>query len=133
VRFELQGAIVFSADVDPVVEALADYLAELQAGPLQRGVPEGEDGPVIEAHSVEGHEMAVTIVSGRYVRAHEALLRLRKELSALMGREHRIGVRAVRIERYVISFSVSEEPKGDIRTSVSPSPTPWSSRGPPRS
>jgi seryl-tRNA synthetase len=118
VRFELQGAIVFSADVDPVVEALADYLAELQAGPLQRGVPEGEDGPVIEAHSVEGHEMAVTIVSGRYVRAHEALLRLRKELSALMGREHRIGVRAVRIERYVISFSVSEEPKGDIRTTA---------------
>jgi seryl-tRNA synthetase len=78
-------------------------------------VPEGEAGPSIGSHEARGNELALTITSGRYVRAHEALLRLRKELSARMGREHRLGVRAVRIDRYVISFQVAEEPEAPVR------------------
>ncbi|UCC94201.1 MAG: hypothetical protein JSW25_02385, partial [Thermoplasmata archaeon] len=52
VRFELRGAIVFSGDLGPAAEALAGYLEEIQAGPLQRGVPEGEEGPRVEGHTV---------------------------------------------------------------------------------
>ncbi|MCK5253757.1 MAG: serine--tRNA ligase [Thermoplasmata archaeon] len=113
-RFELRGAIVFSGDLGPAAEALDGYLGEIQSGPLQKGVPEGEEGPRVEAHSVAGNELDLTIVSGRYVRAHEALLRLRKELSARMGKEHRLGARAVRIDSYVIQFHVSEEPTAPV-------------------
>jgi len=114
VRFELQGAIVFSTDLGPAADALAAYLEEVQSGPLQKGVPQGEEGPTVTAHRAEGNELSLTIVSGRYVRAHEALLRLRKELSARMGKAHRIGVRAVRIDRYVIEFDVGEEPAAPV-------------------
>ncbi len=114
-RFELQGAMVFSGDLGPAANALAGYLEEIQEGPLQKGVPQGEQGPSIAAHETSGNQLVLTIVSGRYVRAHEALMRLRKELSTRMGKEHRLGVRAVRIDRYVISFPVSEEPAAPVR------------------
>jgi seryl-tRNA synthetase len=115
VRFELRGAIVFSGDLAPAAEALAGYLDQIQSGPLQKGVPEGEEGPRVEEHQALGSELGLTIVSGRYVRAHEALLRLRKELSNVMGKQHRLGARGVRIDSYVISFTVPSEPTGPVR------------------
>jgi seryl-tRNA synthetase len=115
VRFELDGAILFSADLSPVAEHLKGYVGEIEAGPLQKGVPDDEDGPHVERMEPAGQELSLVIVSGRYVRAHEALLRLRKELSARMGKEHRIGVRGVRIDRYTISFSVPEAPDHPVR------------------
>ncbi len=114
-RFELLGAIVFSGDLGPAAGALEGYLGEIQEGPLQKGVPQGEEGPRVDSYQVAGNELRLTIVSGRHVRAHEALLRLRKELSARMGKEHRLGARAVRIDRYVITFSVGSEPAAPVR------------------
>ncbi len=114
-RFELRGAILFSADLGPVAEHLEGYVREIEAGPLLKGVPEGEEGPRVEGAEPKGQELALVIVSGRYVRAHEALLRLRKELSTRMGKEHRIGARGVRIDRYTISFSVSKEPARPVK------------------
>jgi seryl-tRNA synthetase len=114
VRFELQGAIIFSGDLAPAAEALEGYLDDIQSGPLLKGVPEGEEGPRVESHSLVENQLVLTIVSGRYVRAHEALLRLRKELSARMGKEHRLGARAVRIDTYVISFDVRFEPTAPV-------------------
>ncbi len=114
-RFELRGAIIFSGDLAPAAEALEGYLEEVKSGPFRKGVPEGEEGPVIAAHRIAGNELGLTIVSGRYVRAHEALLRLRKELSARMGKEHRLGARAVRIDTYVIGFDVGSEPMAPVK------------------
>ncbi len=115
VRFELEGAIVFSADLAPAAEDLGKVIAEIEAGALQKGVPEGEEGPHIEVFSVSGPELSLTIVSGRFVRAHEALLRLRKELSAHLGKSHRLGARAMRIDTYRIVFSVPSHPQREVR------------------
>jgi seryl-tRNA synthetase len=114
-RFELDGAIIFSGDLDDAREALASNMAEIGEVALQRGVPEGEEGPRIAAFDAKGPELSLTIVSGRYVRSHEALLRLRKELSTRMGKAHRLGVRAVRIDTYRIEFHVASEPTREVR------------------
>jgi seryl-tRNA synthetase len=115
VRFELEGAIIFSADLAPAAAELDGIIKELEDTVLRKGVPEGDEGPHVKSFLAEGSELKVTIVSGRYVRAHEALLRLRKELSGRLGKAHRIGGRAVRIDRYVIEFQVSSEPLAEVR------------------
>jgi len=115
VRFELEGAIIFSADLAPAAPELDDILKEMEGAILRKGVPEGEEGPRVKAFKADGPELNLTITSGRHVRAHEALLRLRKELSGRLGKEHRIGGRAVRIDRYTIEFQVSSEPIADVR------------------
>jgi seryl-tRNA synthetase len=115
VRFELDGAILFSADLTPVEGELEEAIREVEADQLQRGVPEGEQGPQVTRSQVAGQELILQIASGRYVRAHEALLRLRKELSSRLGPTHHIGARGVRIDRYLIQFDVGHEPSRPVR------------------
>ncbi len=114
-RFELEGAIIFSADLAPAATELDGILKEMEETVLMKGVPEGEEVPHVRAFKADGPELKLTIVSGRHVRAHEALLRLRKELSGRLGKAHRIGGRAVRIDRYTIEFQVSREPIAEVR------------------
>jgi seryl-tRNA synthetase len=123
VRFELEGAIVFSADLAKARDDIAKALEELERTALRKGVPHGEDAPHVARHAVEGAELRLSIESGGYVRAHEALLRLRKELSASLGSSHRLGARAVRIDRYVITFDLDQEPTGPVKVPIARSLT----------
>ncbi len=109
-RFLLEGALVFSGDISGIGDEVLAALGEIEATALQKGVPEGEEGPRLIDPRVQGSELHLTIGSGRYVRAHEALLRLRKELSARLGTAHKIGARRMVISRYSIEFQVSDEP-----------------------
>ena len=122
-RFELEGAIVFSGDLAKARDDIAKALQELERTALRKGVPAGETAPRVSHHSFEGGELRLTIESGRYVRAHEALLRLRKELSASLGKSHRLGAREVRIDRYVITFDLDQEPMGPVRVPIAHSVT----------
>ncbi len=109
-RFELEGAVVFSGDLAPAEGDLQVALVNIEEGAFMRGVPAGEEGPRLVHYYVKGPELVLTIASGKYVRAHEALLRLQKELSAALGRTHKIGARTVRVDRYAIEFELEREP-----------------------
>ena len=114
-RFELEGAFVFSGDLAPASTDIEAMLRGAEETYLMKGVPEGEEGPKVASHELAGSELRMVLVSGRYVRAHEALLRLRKELGSKLGKTHRVGVRGTRIDRYTIEFQVSEEPRAAVR------------------
>jgi seryl-tRNA synthetase len=122
-RFELDGAIVFSSDLSHIEGDIAAALAELERTTLQKGVPKGETGPHIARHEVRGAELLLVLTSGRYVRAHEALLRLRKELSTSLGRAHRVGARDVRIDSYRIEFELDQEPLRSVTVPLASSIT----------
>jgi seryl-tRNA synthetase len=120
-RFMLDGAIVFSGDLAKARDDITKALADLERGALQRGVPEGEPGPRITGHGIRGEELSLSIESGKFVRAHEALLRLRKELSTLLGKAHRVGARSVRIDRYVIEFELDRPPLREVKVPLASS------------
>lgn len=70
---------------------------------LLRGVPSGKEaeGARLEAR-VAGPNVFLTITSGRYARAHDALLRLVNFFKEKLGRAFKTGFKSLEIESYVV-------------------------------
>ncbi len=109
--FELKAVLIFSGDIKEGKETLRQSIEEANNDLLKRGVPKDvKGGAFVDDFTVSGNELALKITSDRYVRAHDALIRLKKSLSEVMGREHRVGVRDIRIIDYIIKFELDKTP-----------------------
>ena len=99
-KFHLEASLRLSGDAAKSEAALSEFFAG--AAPLlQKGAPEGQ-GAHLTAWKLDGNKIDLTIDSDRYVRAHDALLRLRRPLSELLGKQFRIGVRGLDVSRFDI-------------------------------
>lgn len=99
-RFHLEASFRLSADASMAQEAIAQFFVE--AVPiLQKGAPEGH-GAEVSHWKLTGNRIDLTIESDRYVRAHDAVLRLRKPLAELLGKKYHIGVRGLDISKFEI-------------------------------
>jgi len=108
-RFELRVECTFSGELGP---AKADIEAAIaRAKPLLlKGAPRGKEAEAasIEDWRVVGKKLELTIESGRYVRAHDALFRLTKLLSEELGRKHKIGLRRLKASEYRVVLPAPE-------------------------
>jgi seryl-tRNA synthetase len=99
-RFHLEAAFRLSGDASAAEAVLADFFAG--AAPiLQKGAPEGQGAKIVQ-WMLAGDKIDLTIESDRFVRAHDALLRLRRPLAERLGKQYRIGVRGLEISRFEI-------------------------------
>lgn len=73
---------------------------------LKKGAPPGCGAEVVRWKVVD-ERITLEIVSDRFVRAHDALLRVKKEFARLLGR-YRIGLRGIEIEDYKIALEWEE-------------------------
>jgi len=102
-RFELRAECVFSGELERARGDIEALLA--QARPLlMKGAPKGKEAEAAEvkASRVAGKKLELVIESGRYVRAHDALLRLVKLLGAELGKKHKLGLREIAASEYKI-------------------------------
>ena len=102
-RFELRAECAFSGELE---RARGDIEALLsQAKPLLlKGAPKGKEAEAAEVREsrVAGKKLELVIESGRYVRAHDALFRLARLLSAELGKKHKLGLRGITAPEYKI-------------------------------
>ncbi len=99
-KFHLEASLRLSGDAASAQAALSEFFAG--AGPiLQKGAPEGQ-GAHLTTWKLYGNRIDLVIDSDRFVRAHDALLRLRRPLSELLGKQFRIGVRGLDINKFDI-------------------------------
>lgn len=114
--FELDAILSFSDDVRDAEEDIRRLIQEANEDLLKRGVPSGIDGGAeVKSFELVGDEdIEIHISSDRYVRAHDAVIRLRKKLSQEMGKKYHVGVREILIEDYRVRFEVEREPKEEI-------------------
>ncbi|MDD1737386.1 MAG: serine--tRNA ligase, partial [Methanothrix sp.] len=99
-KFHLEASLRLSSDASGAEAAVSDFFKG--AVPLlQKGAPEGQ-GARITAWKLAGNRIDLVIDSDRFVRAHDALLRLRRPLSELLGKQFRIGVRGMDITKFDI-------------------------------
>ncbi len=105
VRFALNADIVFSGEIPKeAIEAVEKAVSEANEVQFRRGVPAGaEDAMIgrITDWTVAGKTLGVSIESGPYTRAHDALFRFRKQIAAVLGR-YRIGIRGIEVKDYTI-------------------------------
>lgn len=93
-RFELKAKLTFSSELKQVrtdIESIMEKAKPL----LCRGAhkdKEAEAARVVRWRAT-GRDLEIELESGRYVRAHDALLRLAKLLGAELGKKHKLGLR----------------------------------------
>ena len=102
-HFTLKAALRMSSDVTPAREMIGEYLEEANRTVLVKGAPDGYGAQVVE-WAIDGNKVNLIIESGRYIHAHDALMRIRKPLASKLGKDFRIGLRAIEVESFVISM-----------------------------
>lgn len=118
-RFELKAECTFSKGLGPAKADVESELAEANRDLLVRGAPRGKEGEAakVKDWKISGNKLELAMESGRYVRAHDGLLRLAKVLGEELGKKHKIGLREVKAPEYRIvipSPELSEEVRGRL-------------------
>ncbi len=106
-KFHLEASFRLSTDAAKAEDVIADFFAGADKI-LQKGAPEGHGAKIIQ-WKLAGNRIDLVIESDRYVRAHDALLRLRKPLAELLGKQYHIGVRGIDVSKFEIEVE-SERP-----------------------
>ncbi len=109
-KFTLDCSLIFTK---PLKGIDLKSLIKESAVILERGAPEGK-GARIDRVKLKDNRLDLRITSGRYVRPHDAVFRLKNLLSEELGKRYRIGIRGIKAEKYRIEFDVEKEPKEDI-------------------
>lgn len=91
-RFELEGYVELTAEVEEVWEEVAEAVKEANES-FRKGARDG--AAVIAEYRGEGKRLRLKILSGRGVRAHDALLRFKNILAGIVGPRRKVGVRDV--------------------------------------
>jgi len=99
-KFHLEASFRLSADAAAAQNAISDFFAEA-GGILQKGAPEGHGAKIVQ-WKLTGNKIDLVIESDRFVRAHDALLRLRRPLAELLGKQFRIGLRGLEVSKFEI-------------------------------
>ena len=104
-EFDLTAHLKFSDDLPK--EAQSELQKAIDVANKEifvKGVPPNsihEAGRIIDWH-MHANELCVRIVSGRFTRSHEALVRFKKALGTVVGAKYRIGIRGYTIGQYTV-------------------------------
>ncbi len=108
-EFDLTCAFLLSGDADGVETTVKEFVEDARSL-----FKKGEDGAHITSWKKEGTTVEMRIISGRKGRSHEIALRIKKSLSAVLGKKHKVGIREMVIKAYTITFDVEKEPLREV-------------------
>lgn len=119
-KFTLKGEITFSKDASKAEEDIKKFIYEANEEIFLKGVPENQkhDASKIVNWNLKGDILKIEIKSGRHGRAHDAILRIKKPLTQLLGKKYRLGVRKITAKEYEISIPFKKEPQIDEATEI---------------
>jgi seryl-tRNA synthetase len=118
IRFALSAVMHLSSEAPPeAVPAVEAAVREANENLFRRGVPaEADERDIgrITSWSITDTALVLTIESGPYTRAHDALFRFRKHIAPVLGK-FRLGIRGIDIGEYTIRLP-AETPEKAIPT-----------------
>lgn len=110
---KLNGYIELSDKLPKEAQSeLETFFEEANKKLLKKGAPKGKEseGAQVTKWVLNGDKIELEIISGRYVRAHAAILRLSNSLSELLGEKYHVGVRKSVATSYQIEAELEKEP-----------------------
>ncbi|RZN65236.1 MAG: serine--tRNA ligase [Candidatus Methanoliparum thermophilum] len=102
-EFHLKGTIKTNRNVEHAKEDIYNLIKEANESLLVKGAPKGK-GAKVSNINVSNDRISLEIFSDRYVRAHDALIRLYNPLRELLGKKYQIGLRGISTEYYCIKL-----------------------------
>ena len=114
-KFTLEGDLILSKEASEAHDDIQNFIEEANQEIFQKGVPrdQKDDASRIVQWNLEDNTLHLKIVSGRRGRAHDAILRIKKPLTQLLGPKYHIGVRKILVKNYQIEIPILKEPKLD--------------------
>ena len=109
-EFYLKASLKTSADPAIGKEDIEKIMTEAKDTILAKGAPAGE-GAQIKSWAIGDKSIDIELTSGRYVRVHDAILRLKKALAEPLGKNHKIGIRGLDAEMFTISVPAEHDLK----------------------
>lgn len=105
-KFILEGEVLLSKEADEALDDVESFVEEANQEIFLKGIPQDQkdDASHIEEWNLSGNILQLKIVSGRRGRAHDALLRIKKPLTQLLGPKYHIGVRKITVNNYIIEI-----------------------------
>jgi seryl-tRNA synthetase len=106
--------MALSSDASKAENRIRDIIDEANKSILIKGAPKGleNEGARVIEWKVSNDLLNIKLESGTYVRAHAALLRLKKTIGLMLGKEYTIGVRKLKVNKLVLNF-FTEKPLHD--------------------
>jgi len=101
-EFYLKTSLKTSADPAAGKEDIEKIMAEAENTILAKGAPTGE-GAKIKSWALGSDRIDIELTSGRYVRVHDAIMRLKKAIAEPLGKSYKIGIRGVESELFTIT------------------------------
>jgi seryl-tRNA synthetase len=119
-KFTLQGKIIFNKDAQNARKDIDEFITRSNEELFLKGIPKDQmkDASQIVDWNLEENTLTVKMVSGRRGRAHDALLRMKKPLSQILGPEYHLGIRKIEVEKYQIEIILPEKPELDETTGM---------------
>jgi len=114
IRIFLESTIILSSNALNAKNRIKEIIDEANKSILIKGAPKGlenEASRVID-WNVSDNLINIKLESGTYVRAHSALLRLKKLIGSMLGKEYKIGVRKLRVNNFILNV-FTEKPLSD--------------------
>ncbi|MGZ7068437.1 MAG: serine--tRNA ligase, partial [Methanobacterium sp.] len=110
-KFTLKGEITFSKDASEAEDDIKKFIDEANEEIFLKGVPQDQrmDASQIVNWNLKGDTLIVEIKSGRRGRAHDAILRIKKPLTQILGKKYRLGIRKIRVDDYKIEIPITEK------------------------
>lgn len=100
-----------SGDASKITEEIKKFIETTNQTILKKG---SETHAIIEQFQVQNKDLQVTIISEGMFRPHNALLQIKNALSRDLGKTHHLGIRAITIQTYTISFDLEKKALKDI-------------------
>ncbi|MCX8204309.1 MAG: serine--tRNA ligase [Candidatus Nezhaarchaeota archaeon] len=97
-RFRLKAWLEFSSSIGEYTRDLAQMIKEVNEGVLIKGATDANEAARVSSWTIHGNKVLLEIVSGKGVRAHDGLLRIRRYLAQALGSKFKIGLRRVHVE-----------------------------------
>jgi Seryl-tRNA synthetase len=104
-NFHLKGIFNASGNAEKAIDDIARFIEDANQGLLVRGAPEDRGAKVVDWH-VSNDDISLEIRSDRYVRAHDAFIRLYNPLREILGKNYHIGLRGMQAKDYEIEVDL---------------------------
>ena len=106
-KFDLQGSLVLSGDAANLKNDIENFISDINKKVLKK--EDAEKSACIDDWKLDKNKISIHITSGRYYRAHSALLQIKNMMSKEFGKKHHVGVRELKIEDYKIEFELEKK------------------------
>ena len=98
VKFFGEAIYVLSSKIPEAVQKdFQNIIKELNEEILLRGAKGKEEGAQITDYTIEDNKLIIRITSGKRVRVHHAVLRIKNYIQPILGRKFKIGLRSIEL------------------------------------